>query len=66
MFICGKWRYAIGENMVTRNIRVNKKAFVNTVGIKSADLKGNFFALEFCPPPNCLDIGKGRRLPCDS
>ena len=66
MFICGKWRYAIGENMVTRNIRVNKKAFVDTVGMKSADLKGNFFALEFCPLLNCLDIGKGRRLPCDS
>ena len=40
-----------------------KKALVDTLGIKSADLKDKFFVLEFCGFPNCLDVEKGRKLP---
>ena len=42
---------------------VEWKAFVDTVRIKSADLKNNFFVLDFCGLPCFLDVGKGRRLP---
>ena len=39
------------------------KALVDTVEIKSTDLKEKYFALEFCGFPNNLDIGKGHKLP---
>lgn len=39
------------------------KADVDTVEIKSTDLKEKYFALEFCGFPNNLDIGKGHKLP---
>ena len=43
-FICGKWAYAIGGNMVTRKQEkfVEWKALVDTVGVKSAHLKDKF------------------------
>ena len=41
VFISRKWSHAISGNMVTRNKNklAERKAFVDTVGIKSADLK---------------------------
>ena len=39
-----------------RNKLVEWKALVDTVSIKSANLKD-------CGFPNCLDIGKGHKLP---
>ena len=38
------------------------KAFIDTMGIKSACLKDNF-VVEFCNPPNYLDVGKGHKVP---
>ena len=39
------------------------KAFVDTYGIKSADLKNKPFVQEFCGFPSYLNVTKGRRLP---
>ena len=39
-----------------KNKLVEWKALVDTVEIKSADLKDTFFVLEFCGFPNCLDV----------
>ena len=39
------------------------KAFVDTVGIKSTNLKDKFFFPEFCGFPINLDVGKGYRQP---
>ena len=52
--------------MVTRNKTklVEWKALSYNGGIKSADFKNEFFVLEFCGFPKCLDVGKGRKLPC--
>ena len=33
------------------------------MGIRSAHLKKLIFLLDFCGFPNCLDVGKGRKLP---
>ena len=47
-----------------QNKLVELKAFVDTVRIKSADLKNKFSSsVEFCGFPCFLDVGKGRRLP---
>ena len=50
--------------MVTRKAAELKrlKAFVDTVRIKSADLKNKILFLEFCGFPYFLDVGKGRIL----
>ena len=60
----GKWSYAIGGNMVTRNKNklVERKASVDTGEIKGTDLKDKFFVLVFCGFPDCLDEGKGCKL----
>lgn len=47
--------------MVTTNT-AELKAFVDTVRIKSADLKKKNFVLEFCGFPYFLDVRKGRIL----
>ena len=39
------------------------KRLIDTVVIKSADLEDKIFVLEFCDFPNCLDVGKGCKLP---
>ena len=47
--------------MKNRNKLIERKAFVDAVGIKGADLKKRFFAPDFC---DCLwypDVGKGRK-----
>ena len=43
-FICRKWSYAIGGNMVTRKQEklVEWKALVDSVGIKGANLEYKF------------------------
>ena len=38
------------------------KAFIDTMGHKSACLKDNF-VVEFCSPPNYQDVGKGHKMP---
>ena len=38
------------------------KVYIDTKGIKSTDLKDNFFVLEFCGFLNSLDVGEGHRL----
>ena len=51
---CRKWSYAISGNMVqrkTKNKFIERKAFVDTVGINSDDLKKDKFCfrvLRFC------------------
>ena len=47
----------------TKKISWIKKALVDTLGIKSADLKDKFFVLDFCGFPNSLEVEKGRKLP---
>ena len=44
--------------MNTTKEYIFRKEFVDTVGIKSADLKDKFFALEFCGFPNCVNVYK--------
>ena len=46
-----------------KNKLVEWKALVDTVRIKSADLEDKIFFSKFCGFPNCLDVGKGCKLP---
>ena len=65
-FICRKWSYAIDGNMVTRKQKLNKlneKRSLIPWGLRVPIWKINF-VLVFCGFPNCLDVRKGRKLPC--
>ena len=51
------------ENGATLLVGIWWREDKNTVTIKSADLEDNFFFLEFCGFPTCLDVGRDRKLP---
>ena len=50
------------ENGATLLVGIWWREDKNTVTIKSADLE-EFFFLEFCGFPTCLDVGRDRKLP---
>ena len=57
--LVGAWQREKQQNKL-----VERKAFVDTVRIKTANLKNTeIFVLEFCSCPCFLDVGRGRRLP---
>lgn len=49
-----QWEHCTEKN---KNKFIERKAFVDTVGIKSDDLKKDNFFLEFCIFANCPDVG---------
>ena len=65
VFICKKWSYAIGRNMVTKKTKItylNGKRPLITWGLRVPICKINFCS-RVLRLSELLNVGKGRKLP---